>query len=54
MKFIKPFAGVKAGDIYPTEFAIGDECPAELEAAAIEVGAADDDAKAKAKTKRKG
>lgn len=30
MKFAKPFAGVKAGDVYPTQFAAGDTCPAEL------------------------
>lgn len=39
MKFIKPFYGVKAGDIYPTRFQVGDDCPPELEAAAIELGA---------------
>ena len=41
MKAIKAFKGVKDGDIYPTEFAPGDEIPPELEAAAIELGAAD-------------
>lgn len=41
MKATKPFKGVKDGDIYPTEFAPGDEIPPELEAAAIELGAAD-------------
>lgn len=30
MKFSKPFTGVKAGDIYPTQFGPGDECPQEL------------------------
>lgn len=35
-KFAKEFRGVKAGDIYPTVFAIGEECPAELEQAAAE------------------
>ena len=34
MKFAKPFRGVKAGEIYPTEFAPGDDCPPELEDAA--------------------
>jgi len=46
-KFTKPFLGVKDGEIYPTEFAAGDECPPELEAAAIELGVladAEDDA----------
>lgn len=33
-KLTKPLLGVKAGDIYPTEFAAGDECPPELQAAA--------------------
>ncbi|CUB01271.1 hypothetical protein [Comamonas thiooxydans] len=41
MKATKPFKGVKDGDIYPTEFKAGDEIPPELEAAAIELGAAD-------------
>ncbi|MFZ5745271.1 MAG: hypothetical protein ACOY7T_12415 [Pseudomonadota bacterium] len=30
MKFIKRFLGVKAGDVYPTMFEAGDECPPEL------------------------
>lgn len=38
-KFTKAFTGCKAGEIYPTDFAAGDECPAELEAAAASVGA---------------
>ena len=33
-KFTKPFYGVKAGEIYPTQFEPGDDCPPELEAAA--------------------
>lgn len=34
--FSKPFCGCKAGDIYPTDFKIGDECPDELlEAASL-------------------
>lgn len=41
MKFIKPFKGCKQGDLYPTQFAVGDECPPELEFAAKEVGAVD-------------
>lgn len=41
MKAIKSFKGVKDGDIYPTEFKPGDEIPPELEAAAVELGAAD-------------
>jgi hypothetical protein len=38
MKFIKPFYGCRDGEIYPEHFAVGDECPSELEAAAIETG----------------
>ena len=41
MKAIKPFKGVKDGEIYPTEFKPGDEIPPELEAAAVELGAVD-------------
>ncbi len=39
--FTKPFRGVKAGEIYPTDFNVGDECPAELAAGAKSVGAID-------------
>jgi len=38
-KFTKAFCGCKAGDIYPTDFVPGDDCPAELEDAARSVGA---------------
>lgn len=38
-KFIKPFRGVPVGEIYPIQFAVGEECPAELEAGALSVGA---------------
>ncbi len=38
-KFIKPFRGVRVGEIYPVQFAVGVECPAELEAGALSVGA---------------
>ena len=38
-KFIKPFRGVRVGEIYPVQFAIGEACPAELEAGALSVGA---------------
>lgn len=38
-KFTKPFCGCRDGDIYPTDFQPGDDCPAELEAAARSVGA---------------
>lgn len=49
MKFTKPFYGVRAGEIYPVHFAPGDECPPELEAAALSLGAlADPDPEAPA------
>ncbi|MDF2483273.1 MAG: hypothetical protein K0R79_3630 [Stenotrophomonas indicatrix] len=38
-KFIKPFRGVPEGKIYPIQFAAGDDCPPELEAGALSVGA---------------
>lgn len=38
-KFRKPFAGVLAGEIYPRDYAKGDECPPELLDAAMSVGA---------------
>lgn len=38
-KLTKPFQGVKEGEIYPTDFAPGDECPPELQAAAESLGA---------------
>ena len=38
-KLTKDFRGVIDGDIYPTDFKAGDECPKELEAGAKEVGA---------------
>lgn len=53
MKFIKPFYGCRSGEIYPEHFAVGDECPPELEAAAIETGAVEA-RKAKAAPKGKG
>ena len=48
-KLSKPFRGVPDGEIYPREFAPGDECPPELEAAAREVGALADEPKGRAK-----
>lgn len=39
MKFAKQFFGVPDGKIYPVQYQPGDDCPPELEAAAIEVGA---------------
>lgn len=38
MKFAKPFRGVKQGEIYPTQFSVGDECPPELLKAAQSLG----------------
>lgn len=43
MKFSSSFSGVRAGDIYPTTFRRGDECPPELVNAALEAGALDMD-----------
>ncbi len=37
-KFTKAFRGVKKGEIYPTQFKVGDECPPELESAAKSLG----------------
>ena len=39
MKFIKNFSGVRRGEIYPTEFEKGEDCPLELELAAMDCGA---------------
>lgn len=49
MKFTKAFSGCKSGEIYPTNYAAGDECPPELEAAAASVGAVELKAKASKK-----
>lgn len=38
-KFIKPFRGVPEGEIYPVRYAAGEECPPELEAGALSLGA---------------
>lgn len=38
-KLTKPFRGVRDGEIYPTDFTVGDECPPELEAGARALGA---------------
>lgn len=37
-KFAKDWRGVKAQEIYPTDFAPGDECPPELQEAARDCG----------------
>ncbi|MDF4005314.1 hypothetical protein P3W33_18095 [Luteibacter sp. PPL552] len=42
-KLNKPFCGVPDGQIYPVEYAAGDECPAELVTAAKALGALDKD-----------
>lgn len=41
MKLKAEFSGVRDGDIYPTKFQAGDECPPELEAGAHALGALD-------------
>lgn len=41
MKLTAPFRGVRKGEIYPVDFAIGDDCPPELEAAAKALGCVD-------------
>lgn len=48
-KFSKPFSGCRSGEIYPTEFEPGDECPAELEDAARSCDALEEAKKAAAK-----
>lgn len=37
--FAKPFEGVRDGEIYPSQFSKGDECPPELVAGALSLGA---------------
>lgn len=39
MKFEKPFVGATGGSPFPTTFNIGDECPPDLIAAALEKNA---------------
>ena len=52
--FSKPFCGCKTGEIYPTNFHVGDECPPELLEAAIacDVLEPEGEAKQKGKVKR--
>lgn len=38
-KLTKAFQGVPDGEIYPKQFEAGEECPPELEAAALALGA---------------
>lgn len=42
MKLTKTIRGVPEGEIYPVEYAAGDECPAWLLPAARDLGAVDD------------
>ena len=39
MKLTKPIFGAANGEIYPRVYAVGEDCPPELEAAAQEAGA---------------
>jgi hypothetical protein len=41
MKLLKQLKGCRTGDIYPTTFSSGEECPVELEEAAISLGVVD-------------
>ena len=50
-KFSAPFFAVPPGEIYPKEYAIGEDCPAELEESAASVGALDPAPAAKGKGK---
>jgi hypothetical protein len=54
MKFKVEWTGVKAGEIYPTEFAVGDECPPELLEAAESLGVLEDQDAAKPARKKAG
>lgn len=54
MKFAKPFCGVKAGEVYPTDFLPGDECPPELIDPATECGVLEQPTPAKPAAKKKG
>ena len=42
MKLTKPFKCVPAGEIYPVDLEVGDECPPEHVASAAELGAVDE------------
>lgn len=53
MKFIEPFYAVEPGEIYPRIFEVGEECPPELEASAIEQGKVEDDGEPESKGKGK-
>lgn len=53
MQFSKEFRGVLAGEIYPTTFKPGDECPPELLDAAISEGVVEQTAPKTTKAKQK-
>lgn len=53
MQFSKEFRGVRAGEIYPTTFKPGDQCPAELLDAAISEGAVQSAAEKPTKARQK-
>lgn len=53
MKFVNEFKGVPNGEIYPVDYQPGDECPDELLASAIELGAVETDGTDQAKPKKK-
>lgn len=53
MQFSKEFKGVRAGEIYPTTFKPGDECPPELQDAAVSEGAVEQAAPKTTKAKQK-
>ena len=48
MKLKSPIFGVPDGEIYPREIPAGEECPANLEAYAAEIGALESKAAKKA------
>lgn len=49
MKLTKPIYGAANGEIYPREYAAGEDCPPELEGAARAQGALDEAPKGRAK-----
>ncbi|WP_315920431.1 hypothetical protein [Mesorhizobium sp. SP-1A] len=42
MKFVKAFRGARRGEVFPTDFKAGDECPPELLDAAKAAGAVEE------------
>lgn len=53
MKFVKPFVGATGGSPFPTTFNIGDECPPDLIAAALEKNAVEGEEKEASKPAKK-